>query len=62
VLVMHLVHADRVVPGPLAVIQAVAERKRALVEGSTDGQEESSYDEMSKADYISELGICCQTS
>src|SRR5262249_8632285 len=37
VLVMYLVHADRVVSRPLAVVQAVAKRESALVKGSSDG-------------------------
>src|SRR5215472_15317639 len=37
-LVMHLVGAYRVVTGPLAIIQAVAQRKSTFVKCSTDGQ------------------------
>jgi hypothetical protein len=40
--VMHLVHADRVVPRPLPVIQAVTQRKGALVKSSSDGQSKTS--------------------
>ena len=38
VLVMHLVHADRVVARPLAVVQAVAKRKSSLVKCGSDWQ------------------------
>ena len=36
VLVMALVRADGVVAGPLAVVEALAERERALVDGGSD--------------------------
>src|SRR6202051_3947899 len=35
-LVMHFIHADRVVAGPFAVIQALAQRERSLVKRSTN--------------------------
>jgi hypothetical protein len=35
---MHFIHADRVIAGPLAIVEAVAERKGALVKCSADGQ------------------------
>ncbi len=39
VLVVHLIHAHRVVARPLAIIQAVAECKRSLVKRGSDGQD-----------------------
>src|SRR5262249_11355991 len=36
VLVMHFVHAGRVVSRPLAIVEALAERKGAFVKGSSD--------------------------
>jgi hypothetical protein len=38
VLVMHLIHADRVISRPLAIIQALAERKSSLVKCSSNRQ------------------------
>jgi hypothetical protein len=35
---MYLVHADGVIPRPLAVTQALAKRKSALVKCSSNGQ------------------------
>src|SRR5262249_48873977 len=46
VLVMHLIGAYRVVSGPLAVVQAVAQRKSTLVKCGPDWQEISSKDEL----------------
>ena len=37
VLVVTLICADRVVAGPLAVVEALAERERPIVQGRTDG-------------------------
>ncbi len=44
VLVMHFVHADRVVSRPLAVVEAVAEGKGSFVKRSSDGQGMTSVD------------------
>jgi hypothetical protein len=38
VLVMHLIHANRVISRPLAIIQAVAKRKCSLVKRGSNGQ------------------------
>jgi hypothetical protein len=38
VLVMHFIHADRVIARPLAVIKALAERKCSFVKCSSDWQ------------------------
>ena len=42
VLVMNFVHADGVVAGPLAVVQAVAQGESSLVKCGSDGQRDSS--------------------
>jgi len=39
--VMHLIHADRVIARPLAVVQAVAQGERPFMESCTDGQDEN---------------------
>jgi hypothetical protein len=41
-LMVHLIAADRVKARPLAIVQAVAKRKGAIVKCSTDGQTETS--------------------
>src|ERR1019366_2140437 len=38
VLVVYLIHADRVIARPLAIIQTMAECKRSLVKRGSDGQ------------------------
>src|SRR5262249_8044914 len=41
VLVMHLVHATRVVTGPLAIVEAFAESESSFVKCRADGHEAS---------------------
>src|SRR5438094_3491983 len=39
VLMVHLIHADRVISRPLAIIEALAEREGAFVKGGSDGHD-----------------------
>ena len=52
VLVVHFIHADRVVSRPLAVIQAMAERERSLVKCSSDRQGDLADDALNAGLYV----------
>src|SRR5262249_27730781 len=51
VLVMHLIGADCVIARPLAVVQALAQGKSAIVKCSTNGQGKTSKEEIADEDY-----------